>query len=393
MAKTGRKYLVVMVIAALLLPLSASSSRRAEAAPQTSQGPEQQPGETVIVPKHKQQQEQQPQQQQGPTQQPGETVPIPKKNQQAPPEQKKPEKVNPGQIYTLSTTTNLVNVDVLVTDSNGDPITNLKKENFKIQDDGVQQTISNFGAVEAPLTVCLVVEFSNEWWPLLYQALESAYTFVNFMKPKDWVAVISFDLKPHILTDFTHDRGQVEGALNQLRFPGFSETDLYDALAFTVDRMKDIGGRKAIVAIVSGFDTFSKLTYDQMLKISKSSSTPIYPVSILEWVAVRMPGGYNINYWQARNGLNYIAKYSGGQAYFPRFEGALPGIYRQIGAQLRSEYSLGFVPTNAEKNGKYHKLKVELVDAQGNPLRIVNQKGKQVKYRLVYREGYYAPKS
>ncbi|HLI34101.1 MAG TPA: VWA domain-containing protein, partial [Terriglobia bacterium] len=129
-----------------------------------------------------------------------------------------------------------------------------------------------------------------------------------------------------------------------------------------------------------------------MLKIAKSSTTPIYPVSILEWVAVRMPGGYNINYWQARNGLNYIAKYSGGQAYFPRFEGELPGIYRQIGAQLRSQYSLGFVPTDKQRNGKYHKLKVELVDAQGNPLRIINQKGKAVKYRLVYREGYYAPK-
>lgn len=381
------------MIAALLLPLCGSGVRRVEGSPQSSRGPEQQPGETVIVPKHKQQQQQQQEQQQGPNQQPNETVIVPKKKQQAPPEQKKPEKVNPSQVYTLSTTTNLVNVDVLVTDNDGDPITNLKKENFKVQDDGVQQTVSNFGAVQAPLTVCMVVEFSNEWWPLLYQALESAYTFVNFMKPKDWVAVISFDLKPHILTDFTHDRSQVEGALNQLRFPGFSETDLYDALAFTIDRMKDIQGRKAIVAIVSGFDTFSKLTYDQMLKISKSSSTPIYPVSILEWVAVRMPGGYNINYWQARNGLNYIAKYSGGQAYFPRFEGELPSIYRQIGAQLRSEYSLGFVPTNAAKNGKYHKLKVELVDAQGNSLRIVNQKGKQVKYRLVYRQGYYAPKS
>src|SRR5579875_2508540 len=365
-------YCVVMAVVAVFF----SSTRSGAGYPQSSQGPNQQPGETVIIPK----------------QQPGENVPIPKGQQAPPPEQKQPEKVNPSQIYTLSTTTNLVNVDVLVTDSDGDPITNLQKDNFRVYDDGVQQTISNFGAVQAPLTVCMVVEFSNEWWPLLYQALESAYTFVNFMQPKDWVAVITFDLKPHILTDFTHDRSQVEGALNELQFPGFSEIDLYDALAFTVDRMKDIQGRKAILAIVSGFDTFSKLTYDQMLKIAKASTTPIYPVSILEWVAVRMPGGYNINYWLARNGLNYIAKYSGGQAYFPRFEGELPGIYRQIGDQLRSQYSLGFVPTDKERNGKYHKLKVELVDAQGNPLRIVNQKGKVVKYRLVYREGYYAPK-
>src|SRR5579883_1938729 len=90
-----------------------------------------------------------PQSSQGPNQQPGENVPIPKGQQAPPPEQKQPEKVNPSQIYTLSTTTNLVNVDVLVTDSDGDPITNLQKDNFRVYDDGVQQTISNFGAVQA----------------------------------------------------------------------------------------------------------------------------------------------------------------------------------------------------------------------------------------------------
>lgn len=385
------------VIAGLVLVVIAASwlgGTHIFAHPQ-NEGPAQQPGETVIVPHQQAQQQQQPQQ--GPNQQPGETVIVPKKpSQQQPAEQpsqpKPPEKINPNKIYTLSTATNLVNVDVLVTDNDGDPITNLQKVNFKLTDDGVPQAVTNFAAVKAPITVCMVVEFSNEWWPLLYQALEEAYSFLNFIQPHDWVAVISFDLKPHILTDFTHDKSQVEGALNELRFPGFSEDDLYDALAFTIDRMKDIKGRKAILAIVSGYDTFSKLTYDQMLKIAKSSTTPVYPVSILEWLAVRMPGGYNINYWQARNGLNYIAKYSGGEAYFPRFEGALPGIYRQIAEQLRSQYSLGFVPTDSQKNGKYHKLKVELVDAAGNPLRVVNQKGKTVKYRLVYREGYYAPK-
>ncbi|MGH9326639.1 MAG: VWA domain-containing protein [Terriglobia bacterium] len=377
---SGVAALLVVALAVSIVPVERGFA-------QNSEGPSQQPGETVIIPKREQPQ------QQGPAQQPGETVIVPK--QQAPPpveQPKQPEKINPNKIYTLSTSTNLVNVDVLVEDSEGDPIRNLQKGNFKLEEDGVQQTITNFGPTQAPVTVCMLVEFSNEYWPLLYQALEEGYTFLNFIKPQDWVAVVTFDLQPHILTDFTHSRSQVEGALNELRFPGFSETDLYDALAFTINRMKNIKGRKAILAIVSGYDTFSKLTYDQMLKIAKSSTTPIYPVSILEWLAVRMPNGYNINYWQARNGLSYIAKYSGGEAYFPRFEGALPGIYRQIAEQLRSQYSLGFVPSDPEKNGKYHKLKVQLMDAQGNPLRIMNQKGKTVKYRLVYREGYYAPK-
>lgn len=340
--------------------------------------------------------EQQPSQQQppsGPKPQVGETVLLPKKTPPAAtpqPEQKKPEKINPSEIYTLSTSTNLVNVDVMVTDNNGNPIPTLGRKNFKVFDDGVPQTVTNFGTAEAPLTVCMDIEFSNKWWGFLYLALEDAYNFLNFMKPNDWVAVVDFDMKPHILTDFTHDRYQVRSALDTLRIPGFSEINLWDALAFTIDRMKDIQGRKAILLICTGIDTFSKLNYDQALKIARSSDTAIYPISILEFVTVRY--GDSIDSLQARNALTTIAKYSGGQAYFPRFEAELPGIYEQVAGQLRLQYSLGFVPTNPAKDGKFHKLKVELVDEQGNTLRIVNQKGKQVKYRISAREGYYAPK-
>ena len=81
------------------------------------------------------------------------------------------------------------------------------------------------------------------------------------------MAVVSFDLKPQILTDFTQDRMEVRAGLDQLRIPGFSEACIYDALAFVLDRMKEVQGRKAVVAVVTGIDTFSKLTYDQCLKI------------------------------------------------------------------------------------------------------------------------------
>src|SRR5437762_6765172 len=328
----------------------------------------------------------------GPKPDVGETVIVPKKTQPAPAKpENKPEKINPNDIYTITTSTNLVNVDVMVTDKNGNPIASLGRTNFKVYDDGVPQAVTNFGAAEAPMTVCLMVEFANNWWPFLYLALEDSYRFLDFMQPKDWVAVIDFDMKPHILQDFTQDRYEVRGALDTLRIPGFSEINLWAALAFTIDRMKDIKGRKAIVVVCTGYDTFSKLTYDQALKIAKASDTAIYPVSILEFITVRR--GDTIDSLQARNALNTIAKYSGGQAYFPRFEGELPSIYQQVAGQLRTQYSLGFIPTNPSKDGRFHKLKIDLVDEQGNALRITDQKGKQVKYRIVSRDGYYAPKS
>ena len=330
----------------------------------------------------------------GPQPDVGETVLVPKKTQpNAPvqPERPKPEKINPNEIYTLSTSTNLVNVDVMVVDNNGNPIQSLGKKNFLLYDDGVPQAVTNFGTGEAPMTICMLIEYANRWWPFLILALQDSYEFLNVIQPKDWIAVVSFDMKTQILTDFTQDRSEVRGALDTLRYPGFSEYNLYDALAFVLKRMEDIHGRKAIVAVVTGLDSFSKLTYDQCLKIVKASDTAIYPVSILEFITVRTND--NITTEQAKNALRTIASYSGGTAYFPRFEAEVPSIYQQIAGQLRMQYSLGFVPTNTAKDGKYHKLKIDVVDDQGNPLRILNQKGKAMKYHLVTREGYYAPKS
>jgi VWFA-related protein len=336
----------------------------------------------------------------------GETVVAPKKTQPAPakPTEAKPDKINPDEIYTLSTTTDLVNVDVLVATNDGQPISALSKTNFKVLDDGVPQNITNFGISKTPMTITMLIEFSANYWQFLYLALRQSYEFLNVMQAQDWVAVIDFDMRQNILTDFTHDRSEVVSALNQLRIPQFSEVNLYDALAFTLDRMKDIQGRKAILLIGSGCDTFSKLNYGEMLKIVKASDTVIYPVSIYEFLTVRYgdnvpcgpgTGGFasSLNPLQARNTFQTFANYSGGKAYFPRFEGELPSIYEQIAGQLRNQYSLGFIPTNPSKDGKFHKLTVEVVDTQGNPLTIKNEKGKKVKYRVVSREGYYAPKS
>jgi len=345
--------------------------------------------------------------QSGPASETGETVIVPKKaapGAETPaPDTKKPEKINPKDVFTISTATNLVNVDVLVTDNSGNPIPSLNRVNFKVFDDGVEQTLSNFGTGDAPMTVCLLIEFSSRSWTHLYLALEDAYSFLGTMKPTDWVAVVEYDMKPHILTDFTQDRATVQAALGTLRIPGFQEANFYDALSYTIDRMKDVQGRKAIIAIVgasgsrllgtTGVDTFSKITYEDMLKIAKASETPIYAVSDVEYQNVRGFGASDMTAIQAENQLKYITQNSGGQAYFPRFEAEFPEEFQQIAGQMRTQYSLGFLPSNSLKDGRYHKLKVEVVDASGSPLRIVNQKGKQVKYRVLSRDGYYAPKS
>src|SRR3974377_1812332 len=116
----------------------------------------------------------------------------------------------------------------------------------------------------------MVIEFSNRFQQLYgrtwFQTRQLAWGFASTLKPQDYVAVIAYDMRPEILTDFTTDRSKVQEALSRLQIAGFSESNLFDAITDTADRMSGIEGRKAIVLIASGIDTFSKMTFDQCRK-------------------------------------------------------------------------------------------------------------------------------
>src|SRR5436189_5761517 len=117
------------------------------------------------------------------------------------------------------------------------------------------------------MTVALVVEFSslfqNMYTETWYQTLTAAYGFVQSLKPEDYVAVVAYDIRPEILSDFSTDKRKAQEGMQRLRIAAFSESNLFDALTDTAERMKDIEGRKAIILISSGMDTFSKLTFDK----------------------------------------------------------------------------------------------------------------------------------
>ena len=113
------------------------------------------------------------------------------------------------------------------------------------------------------------------------QALQASYAFANSLKKDDWVAVAYYDMQPHILVDFTQDKRAVYGALNQLRIPGFSETNLFDALYDTLDRLDRVEGKKYVILVTTGIDTFSELTLDKIMKkIRDTKDVTIFPVSV-----------------------------------------------------------------------------------------------------------------
>src|SRR6266478_1830746 len=299
--------------------------------------------------------------------------------------------------------TSVVNVDVAVLDNKGHFIPNIPKGNFRILEDNVPQQISNFAKGEAPMTVCMVIEFSNlfqqyytESW---YQTLMASYGFIETLKKDDYVAVVAYDMRPEILSDFSTDRRKALEAMQRLRIAAFSESNLYDAVTDTANRMKDLEGRKAIVLIASGIDTFSKLTFDKTRKILQEAAVPIYAIGLMqalrEYVDARggMGSIQRLDFLQADNQMRTFSKETGGQAFFPRFYGEFPSIYRAIHEALRLQYSLGYSPSNAARDGKYRKIKVELVNPANNePLRITDEKGKPIKYSIVAKAGYTAPR-
>jgi VWFA-related protein len=325
---------------------------------------------------------------------------IPKKKDEPPPPPapEKPKKIEGMPDYSIKVDVPLVNLDVLVTTKDGQFIPNLKKDNFRIFEDGSPQTISNFNQSAAPITAVLLVEYASTNYNYMYEALNASYNFAATLKPDDWIAVVSYDMKPQILTDFTQDKRAVLGALNTLRIPGFSERNLFDALYDTIDRIENLEGRKYIILVSTGRDTFSKLNLDQILKKLKTTQNiTIYAVSIgralREMMEARMGGGGGLittDWLQADNQMNTFAHMTGGRAYFPRFDGELPEIFKDIGSDIRNQYTIAYHPTNSKLDGSYRKLKVELVAPDGGPLKVKDQKGKDVKFQIYARDGYTA---
>ena len=348
------------------------------------QGPQSQSSETVAKPKTK-------------------DIPPPADTDQTPiPSQYKKDKETPSNLPTFRSDVTAVQVEVVVLDNKGNFIPNIPKDKFRVLEDNVPQQIATFTSnADAPMTIAMVIEFDNLFqryysrgW---YETLSASYGFVQMLKPEDYVAIVAFDMRPEILCDFTLDRMKVQEGLQRMRIPGFSESNMFDAVVDTVQRMDSIEGRKAILLIATGRDTFSKLTFDKARKAIQEGGVPIYTISILQALRImadsQMGPLQRMDFLQADNEMNTFARESGGKAFFPRFMGEYPGIFQSVIQALKNQYSIAYHPSNQAKDGKYRKIKVELVNPEnGEQLKIVDEKHKPIKYSVIAKGGYTAPR-
>ncbi|MGA3332541.1 MAG: VWA domain-containing protein [Terracidiphilus sp.] len=279
----------------------------------------------------------------------------------------------------------------------------LKPANFRVYEDGVGQKIEGFRRTEAPITVLLLCEYAARGWFFRVDMLNAAWAFTQQLRPQDYVAMMTFDLNTHIVSDFTQDKRQILEGINELGNEAwspvaFQETAIFDALNESLDRLSRIEGQKYIVLVATGIDTMSKLDLDQILKRVKTSrDIGIFTISTDGFFEAMtqgrggMTGGMrDMTYLQADNQMKTFADLTGGMHFAPRFAGELPDDVKEINQNIRAKYELVYHPTNAKQDGTWRKIRVELVDDEGQPLRIQDEKHKPLKYQVIARDGYRA---
>ncbi|HEY0786955.1 MAG TPA: VWA domain-containing protein [Acidobacteriaceae bacterium] len=325
-------------------------------------------------------------------------IPRKKEKEEAPPPPP-PRVKNPPELsnYSLRVDVPVVTVDVgVILEKTHQFVPNLQQENFRVWEDGTPQQVASFQRTQAPITAVLLTEFASTNYAFIYDMRNAAYAFAQQLKPDDYVAVMTYDMHTQILTDFTRDKRMVGEALNSLTIPTWRETNLFDAVYEALDRMSRIDGRKYLVLISSGRDTFSKINLDKVLqKIKATPNVTIFSVGTGQAARIMaegrgMGGPREIDFLQADNQLTSFARMTGGQAFFPRFLGEMPDIFHQINDSIRNQYVLTYRPSNNKQDGTYRKIHVELVDNEGHPLRMQDEKHKALKYDVIARDGYKA---
>jgi VWFA-related protein len=335
----------------------------------------------------------------GPVSNDGAIVLGKKKEEAPPPPAPAEEKTkNPnGEIYSLRVDVPIVNLDVnVLLDRTHDFVPGLKAGNFLVVEDGVEQEVQSVRVTKTPITAVMLLEFAANNWYFIQDMQNASVSFFRTMQPEDYIAVETYDMRSHILTDFTNNKDTIAQALSSLMMPTFSETNEFDALYETLDRLTRVDGRKYILLISDGRDTMSRITLDQMLaKIKATPNVTIFTISTGGFVREMSDarGGFgsrHMDYLQADNQMRTFASMTGGLSYKPIFQGELPDIFSQINESIRNQYVLTYKPTNPKNDGTYRKVKVYLVDNEGKPLKMQDEKGKPQKYSVITRDGYRA---
>lgn len=280
---------------------------------------------------------------------------------------------------------NLVNLFVTVRDKNKRIVTDLKQDDFKVAEDGQDQKIAFFSKeVTQPITLGLLMDTSGSEQYMLGAIQDGASSFLNrVMRKGDEAMIMSFDLDVDLLADFTDNRSELNRAIRKAQIntgggggggtpgtlpSGNKGTNFYDALYLACnEKLSTEAGRKAVVVLTDAEDNGSKVRVEEAIEAAQRTDTVVHILLV-----------YDPHYGANASIAKKITDETGGRMIVVNSEKHLQEAFDQISEELRSQYTLGYYPTNAARDGKFRKIKV---DVSGKDLKVLARKG------------YYAPKN
>jgi Ca-activated chloride channel homolog len=273
----------------------------------------------------------------------------------------------------IKTSTNLVTLNITVTDPYGRYVTGLGKEHFEVFDDKVPQRIEFFNDADAPVSIGLIFDVSGSMKGRISRSYDALQRFCNTGHQEDEYFLVTFNNGAKLTRDFTRDSRDITNSLMLVEPKG--ETALYDAAYIGIEKVRDgKHPRKAILLISDGQDNNSRYSLKELKQLVKESDVQIYAIGITNVFGARELDvtGQVI--------LEELTRLTGGRAFFPTNEAELTEVITRIGLELRHQYSMGYEP-NGHNDGRWHKLQVKIKAPKGLPALTVRT-----------REGYYAQK-
>jgi VWFA-related protein len=270
----------------------------------------------------------------------------------------------------------LVLIPVHVITTSGVSVTNLKKEDFVLSEDGVRQTITHFAQDDAPLSAGVLLDISGSMKNKMGKASEAAGEFFKFANPEDEFFLVEFNGRPKLKVPFTQEWAEICRQISQAKASGL--TALLDAIHLGIAQMKHArNGRKALIILSDGGDNFSRRNLRELTNTLIESNVQVYAMGLYD-------GDYSFKHTpEERNGprlLDEVALNTGGRDFPVTSLDNLPSIGVQIARELRNQYILGYSPTAITSDGKFHRVNLKLAAPDT-----------ETELRAFYRRGYYAP--
>jgi VWFA-related protein len=286
------------------------------------------------------------------------------------------EKSDPAPHANIRVDSNLVLIPVTVTDPLNRFVTGLEKENFKLFEDKKEQEISAFSSEDAPLSIGVIFDCSGSMGRKLEKSRLAVAQFFKSANPDDEFFLIQFNDSADMIQKFTKNLEEIQNRLMFTQPKG--RTALLDAIYLALNEMKNAKNpRKALLIISDGGDNSSRYTEGEIRNRVKEADVQIYGIGIYEPIAAR---GRTPEEAAGQGLLTELAEITGGRQYPVDNVNELPDIAAKIGVELRNQYVLGYSPKNQDRDGKYRKVQVKLIQPPRMP-----------QLRSSHKMGYYAP--